>query len=301
MAEKKEAAPPKERKKPTNIMTDRPVMMVSPVRSQSPPSAAHVVASAHTYPLPRTVRGENQAFIIGITGGSASGKTSFAQQILKMLPNQRVVILSQDNFYRGLKPEEQATAADFNFDHPDAFDWETMYNVLAALRERKRVEVPTYDYVTHTRSKEVIPLWNYDVVLFEGILTFHPHPNFCLLPLMDLKIFVETDSDTRLARRVLRDTKERGRSVESVLQQYERFVKPAYDQYIAPLKRKADVIIPWGDYSGNVFNDDGNWKLAHYPALDMIVEHIQTKLAACSPVGMPPRSVSPANKTIQEI
>ena len=284
-------------------MADLPVMMVAPVRRTiSPPTAAHVVASAHsTTPMARTERGENQAFIIGITGGSASGKTSFAEQILKMLPNQRVAIVSQDNFYRGLTPEEQPTAADFNFDHPDAFDWETMYKALAALRERKRVEIPTYDYVTHTRSKEVHPLWNYDVVLFEGILTFYQHPRFCLTPLMDLKIFVETDSDTRLARRVLRDTKGRGRTVESVLQQYERFVKPAYDQFIAPLKKKADVIIPWGDYSGNVFSDNGEWKDVHYPALDMIVEHIQTKLAACTPHGMPVRALSPSSKTVQEI
>jgi len=270
-------------------------------RVHSPIAVASVVASAHsTHAMPRTERGENQAFIIGITGGSASGKTSFAERILKMLPNQRVAIVSQDNFYRGLTPEEQTTAADFNFDHPNALDWEAQYNALAGLRERKRVEIPTYDYVTHTRSTVVRELWNYDVVLFEGILTFYHHPKFCLLPLFDLKIFVETDSDTRLARRVLRDTKYRGRTVESVLEQYERFVKPAYDEFIAPLKKKADVIIPWGDYSGNVFKDDGNWKQLHYPALDMIVEHIQTKLAACSQSGMPPRSVSPMTKTIAE-
>jgi len=280
-----------------------PAMMMPCVpRPHSPVSTAQVVASAHSSaPLARTERGENQAFIIGITGGSASGKTSFAEKILKMLPNERVVIVSQDNFYRGLTPEEQDSAADFNFDHPDALDWEAMYHALADLRERKRVEIPTYDYVTHTRSHVVRELWNYDVVLFEGILTFYQHPKFCLTPLMDLKIFVETDSDTRLARRVLRDTKTRGRTVESVLEQYERFVKPAYDQFIAPLKRKADVIIPWGDYSGNVFNDDGNWKQVHYPALDMIVEHIQTKLAACSRQGMPTRSVSPMTKTVAEI
>jgi len=274
-----------------------PVMM--PPVIHRPSSPAQVVASAHsTAPLARTVRGENQAFVIGITGGSASGKTSFAEKILKMLPNQRVAIVSQDNFYRGLAPDEDA--ASFNFDHPDALDWKAQYEALSQLRERRRVEIPTYDYVTHTRSKVVHELWNYDVVLFEGILTFYPHPEYCLLPLMDLKIFVETDSDTRLARRVLRDTKTRGRTVESVLEQYGRFVKPAYDQFIAPLKRKADVIIPWGDYSGNVFNDDGIWKQVHYPALDMIVEHIQTKLAVCS-ARQPVRSVSPSNMPVQEI
>jgi len=279
-----------------------PAMMPCVHTLHSPVAAAQVVASAHAAaPLHRTERGENQAFVIGIAGGSASGKTSFAEKILKMLPNERVIIVSQDNFYRGLRPEEQAKAHDFNFDHPDALDWESMYKALSGLRERKRVEIPTYDFVTHTRSSVVRELWNYDVVLFEGILAFYQHPQFPLSQLMDLKIFVETDSDTRLARRVLRDTKHRGRTVESVLEQYERFVKPSYDQFIAPLKRKADVIIPWGDYSGNVFNDDGNWKQVHYPALDMIVEHIQTKLAACARFGMPTRSVSPLTKTVAEI
>jgi len=275
-----------------------PATVPSIRRSMSP--SCHITSSCSAIPLLKTVRGENQAFIIGIDGGSASGKTSFAEKILSMLPNQRVVIVSQDNFYRGLTDEEQPFAADFNFDHPNALDWKTTYEVLSQLRDRKRVKIPTYDYKKHVRSDVVRELWNYDIVLFEGILAFHPHPEYCLLPLMDLKIFVETDSDTRLARRVLRDTKCRGRTVESVLQQYERFVKPAYDQFIAPLKRKADVIIPWGDYSGNVFNDDGKWKTVHYPALDMIVEHIQTRLAACS-AGQPTRSISPAVKTIQEI
>lgn len=242
-------------------------------------------------------RGITPAFVIGITGGSASGKTSFANRILEMLPNQRVVIVSQDNFYRGLRPEEQDRAADFNFDHPDAFDWKLMHQILADLRNRKRVDIPTYDYVTHTRSEVTHQLWNYDVVIFEGILTFYQHPEHCLIPLMDLKIFVETDSDTRLARRVLRDTKSRGRTVDSVLAQYERFVKPAYDTYIAPLRKKADVIIPWGNYSGNVFSDNGEWKNTRYPALDMIVEHIQTKLQSFGSVS---RSVSPLQKTVFE-
>lgn len=277
-------------------------MMPCVPRGHSPIPAAQVVASAHAgHSVHLTERGENQAFVIGITGGSASGKTSFAERVLEMLPNERVIIVSQDNFYRGLGPDEQDKAADFNFDHPNALDWETMFNALSALRERKRVEIPTYDFVTHTRSSVVRELWNYDVVLFEGILAFYQHPKFCLTDLMDLKVFVETDSDTRLARRVLRDTKYRGRTVESVLEQYERFVKPAYEQFIAPQKKKADVIIPWGDYSGNVFNDNGNWKKVHYPALDMIVEHIQTKLAACSRIGMPARSVSPQTKLVAEI
>jgi len=227
--------------------------------------------------LPR-YNGMKEAFIIGIDGGSASGKTSLAQRIIDMLPGKRVAIVSQDNFYRGLTPEEQKNAHDFNFDHPDALDFEAMHQVLTDLRHRKRVELPVYDFITHTRSSKTEPMWGMDVIIFEGILVFYDHPKFPLTPLMDLKIFVETDSDTRLARRVFRDTQSRGRTVDSVLEQYERFVKPAYDTFIAPLRKKADVIIPWGQYSGNMFSDDGKWKTRHLPALDMIVQHINVML-----------------------
>ena len=223
----------------------------------------------------------SEAFVIGITGGSASGKTSVAEKILSMLPNQRVAIVSQDSFYRNLTPEELPNAREFNWDCPEAFDWELQRNVLRDLRHRRKVEVPVYDYVHNCRSEtEHVTLWNVDVVIFEGILSFykHPNPELCLDTLMDLKIFVETDSDTRLARRMFRDTQFRGRSIASVLAQYSKFVKPSYDQHIAPLKRRADIIIPWGDYSDNVFSDDGSWKKQRYPALDMIVEHIHSKL-----------------------
>lgn len=223
----------------------------------------------------------SEAFVIGITGGSASGKTSVAEKILSMLPNQRVAIVSQDSFYRNLTPEELPNAREFNWDCPEAFDWELQRDVLRDLRHRRKVEVPVYDYVHNCRSAtEHVTLWNVDVVIFEGILSFykHPRPELCLDQLMDLKIFVETDSDTRLARRMFRDTQFRGRSIASVLAQYSKFVKPSYDQHIAPLKRRADIIIPWGDYSDNVFSDDGSWKKQRYPALDMIVEHIHSKL-----------------------
>ena len=225
--------------------------------------------------------GLNEAFVIAITGGSASGKTSVAEKILSMLPNQRVAIVSQDSFYRNLTPEELPNAREFNWDCPEAFDWELQRDVLQSLRHRRKVDVPVYDYVNNCRSTtKHVTLWNVDVVIFEGILAFyqHPDPSLCLDPLLDLKIFVETDSDTRLARRMYRDTQFRGRSIASVLTQYSKFVKPSYDRHIAPLKRRADIIIPWGDYSDNVFSDDGSWKKQRYPALDMIVEHIQSKL-----------------------
>jgi uridine kinase len=238
------------------------------------------------------------AFIIGIAGGSASGKTSLCHQIHSLLPNQRVAIVAQDSFYRNLTPDEIRRAAQHNFDEPAAFDWPLMHDVLASLRRRRKVDVPTYDYKTHSRSDVVVPLWNIDVVLFEGILAFHDEPDVRMGELMDLKIFVETDSDTRLARRVFRDTQNRGRSLESVLLQYERFVKPSFEQYILPLKKRADVIIPWGDYSQNMFSDDGSWQSQRYPALEMIVEHIQTKLASFGPP--PIRTLSPASLRVHE-
>jgi len=200
-----------------------------------------------------------------------------------MLPNQRVATVAQDSFYRNLTPEEIALAADHNFDEPAAFDWPLMYDVLYNLRMRKKVEIPSYDYTRHARGEAKTTLWNIDVVLFEGILAFHDEPEHKMSELMDLRIFVETDSDTRLARRVFRDTQTRGRTLESVLAQYERFVKPAFEQHIMPLKKKADVIIPWGDYSQGRFSDDGSWQRQRYPALDMIVEHIRLLLSLLPP------------------
>lgn len=207
--------------------------------------------------------------------------------------------MAQDSFYRNLTAEEIARAASHNFDEPAAFDWPLMHDVLSNLRRRRKVDVPTYDYKTHSRRSDVsTPLWNIDVVLFEGILAFHDEGEVSMSQLMDLKIFVETDSDTRLARRVFRDTQSRGRSLESVLAQYERFVKPSFERYILPLKKKADVIIPWGDYSQNMFSDDGTWQTMRYPALEMIVEHIQTKLSSFGPPPM--RTLSPASLRVHE-
>jgi len=242
-------------------------IVVSPVRTMSP----LVVDSTNA---------SREAFVIGITGGSASGKTSVAEKLLSMLPNQRVAIVTQDSFYRNLTPEELPNARDFNWDCPEAFDWKLQKEVLTNLRARRKVMVPIYDYVHNCRSTDCTVLWNVDVVIFEGILAFyhHPNPELCLDNLIDLKIFVETDGDTRLARRLFRDTQFRGRSIASVLAQYSKFVKPSYETHIAPLKRRADIIIPWGDYGDNVFSDDGSWKSRRYPALDMIVEHIKTKI-----------------------
>lgn len=157
-------------------------------------------------------------FIIGVAGGTASGKTTVCDQIMQRLANQRVVVISQDSFYRGLTEEEMANVTKYNFDHPDAFDMVELAAVLAQIRQGEQVEVPEYDFVTHQRSSEVRLLpKGVDVVIIEGILVFHDDD---ARDLMQMKIFVDTDADTRLARRIRRDTVSRGRDVDSVIEQY---------------------------------------------------------------------------------
>jgi len=175
-----------------------------------------------------------------------------------------VATVSLDSFYRALTAVELSHVGDHNFDHPDAFDWDLLYSTLEALSRGKTVTIPTYDFTTHNRQDVVHTLHGSisDIIIVEGILLFHPQS---VLDLLDMKLFVDTDADTRLARRVRRDISERGRSLESVLNQYERFVKPAFDQFILPTKKHADVIIPRGS-SNSV-------------AIDLIVLHIKQKLA----------------------
>lgn len=180
--------------------------------------------------------------------------------------NGRVVILSQDSYYLGLTPEQNQEADDYNFDHPSAFDWELIEKHLAALKRKKPIEVPHYDFVTHQRTKETTHVYGADVVLFEGILAFSEPP---VRELMDMKLFVDTDDDTRLIRRIRRDMAHRGRTLESILTQYERHVKPAFDNYILPTRKYADVIIPRG-HSNKV-------------AIALIVQHIQQELVQRTP------------------
>jgi len=156
-------------------------------------------------------------FIIGVAGGTASGKTSVCKLILERLGDHRVAIISQDSFYKNLSQEEKVRARnkDYNFDHPDAFDWGLMAKVLEELNEGKPVRIPEYDFVTHSRSQESMSICAVDIILFEGILVFYQES--CRTH-MDMKLFVEADADERLARRITRDIKERGRDLEGVLE-----------------------------------------------------------------------------------
>ncbi|VDM38982.1 unnamed protein product [Toxocara canis] len=203
-------------------------------------------------------------YVIGICGGSASGKTTVARRIIERLEVPWVTVLSMDSFYKVLSEEQHELAArhEYNFDHPQAFDFDLLCETLRRLREGKSVEVPVYDFTTHRRDKQPKLMYGADVLIFEGILAFHTKE---LVDLMDMKVFVDTDPDTRLARRLQRDTEERGRKVEGVLEQYLRFVKPAFDTFIAPGMKCADIIVPRGG--------------ENEVAIDLIVKQVKTQLA----------------------
>ncbi|XP_039548768.1 uridine-cytidine kinase-like 1 isoform X1 [Pimephales promelas] len=204
-----------------------------------------------------------EAFVIGLCGGSASGKTTVANKIIEALDVPWVVLLSMDSFYKVLSKEEQELAArnEYNFDHPDAFDFELVVTVLRKLKKGKSIKVPVYDFTTHNRRKEWKTVYGANVVIFEGILAF---ANKELLKLLDMKVFVDTDSDIRLVRRLKRDITDRGRDIAGVIKQYNKFVKPAFEQYIEPTVQVADIVVPRGG--------------ENFVALDLIVQHVHSQL-----------------------
>ncbi|XP_051501029.1 uridine-cytidine kinase-like 1 isoform X1 [Myxocyprinus asiaticus] len=204
-----------------------------------------------------------EAFVIGLCGGSASGKTTVANKIIEALDVPWVVLLSMDSFYKVLSKEEQELAAknEYNFDHPDAFDFELLVTVLRKLKKGKSIKVPVYDFTAHNRRKEWKTVYGANVVIFEGILAF---ANKELLKLLDMKVFVDTDSDIRLVRRLKRDITDRGRDIAGVIKQYNKFVKPAFEQYIEPTVQVADIVVPRGG--------------ENFVALDLIVQHVHSQL-----------------------
>ncbi|CAF1259929.1 unnamed protein product [Adineta steineri] len=204
-----------------------------------------------------------EAFVIGICGGSASGKTTVAQNIVEKLNVPWVTLLSMDSFYKVLSEDQhhQASENNYNFDHPDAFDFDLLLETLKNLKMGKQVDIPLYNFNTHSRESHTKVLYGANVVIFEGILSFASKE---ILEILDMKVFVDTDADIRLARRLERDITERGRDIEGVIQQYTRFVKPSYDHYIAPTMIYADLIVPRG----------GENKIA----IDLIVRHVNREL-----------------------
>ena len=181
--------------------------------------------------------------IIGVTGGSGSGKTSVSRAIFDQLHGHSLMMLQEDSYYKSQDdiPFEERTKV--NYDHPNAFDTDFLIEQLEDLLNWKTIEIPVYDYAAHTRSKEVLVQEPREVIIVEGILTLN---DARLRDLMDIKIFVDTDDDIRIIRRIQRDIEERGRTLQSVIDQYLETVKPMYHQFIEPSKRYADIIVPEG-------------------------------------------------------
>ncbi|UOQ86101.1 uridine kinase [Gracilibacillus salinarum] len=181
--------------------------------------------------------------IIGVAGGSGSGKTSVTKSIQNRFRDQSVLVIEQDYYYKDQSDMPMEERLQTNYDHPLAFDHDLLIEHIKQLSEQQTVNKPVYDYTMHTRSEQVIPIEPKDVIIIEGILILDD-PR--LVELMDIKVFVDTDADLRIIRRLLRDINERGRSIDSVINQYIQTVRPAHLQFIEPTKRYADVIIPEG-------------------------------------------------------
>lgn len=181
--------------------------------------------------------------IIGIAGGTGSGKTTVVKKIMDCLPADEVVLLPQDSYYKDSSHVPVEERQNINFDHPDAFDWELLSAHIAQLRHRQSIEQPIYSYLTCTRQPETIHIEPREVIIIEGILALCDPT---LRQMMDLKVFVDADPDERLIRVIQRDVIERGRTAEAVMERYTRVLKPMHQQFIEPCKRYADLIVPVG-------------------------------------------------------
>ncbi|MEN6436348.1 MAG: uridine kinase [Anaerolineaceae bacterium] len=199
--------------------------------------------------------------VIGIAGGSGSGKTTVAQAILKAVGSHRIAFIQHDAYYRDLKDLPPIQRAQVNFDHPDSLESDLLTQHIIELKNWRPVFIPVYDFTTHTRTTETIKVNPQKVIIVEGILIFS---DAVLRNMFDVKIFVDTDPDIRFIRRLNRDIKERGRTTESVVNQYLNTVRPMHLDFVEPSKRYADIIIPEGGM--NVV------------ALDMVVARIETLL-----------------------
>ncbi|MEK9198863.1 uridine kinase [Ureibacillus sp. 179-F W5.1 NHS] len=186
---------------------------------------------------------KKRPLVIGIAGGSCSGKTSVTHAIYDVFREHSVVVIEQDYYYKNQSHLTFEERLKTNYDHPLAFDNDLLLEHLNRLLQRKAIDKPVYDYVNHTRAEEVIHVDPKDVIILEGILVLEDKR---LRDLMDIKLFVDTDSDLRIIRRIERDIKERGRTIDSVIDQYLTAVRPMHNLFIEPTKRYADVIIPEG-------------------------------------------------------
>ncbi len=201
------------------------------------------------------------SLVVGIAGGTASGKTTVARKIHEALSPSRVAFIDQDSYYRDLKDMSLEDRREVNFDHPDAFDTDLLVNHIKQLKAGNAIEKPVYNFVTSTREARTVAVNPADIILIEGILVLHMD---AIREQLALKIFVETEDDVRIIRRLTRDIKERGRDFDHVVHQYFKHVRPMHMGFVDPSKRHADIIVPHG---GN--NDT---------AIDMLVGALRAKL-----------------------
>ncbi len=179
-------------------------------------------------------------FLVGIAGGSGSGKTTFANKIIQRVADPSVVLLHQDSYYLPTPPPELRQGNEYNFDHPDAFDWPLLRSHLEILKQGGRVNVPVYEYRTTPRTAETVPVGPCKVILLEGIFTLWDPP---LRDLFDIKVYLHVESDIRFIRRLHRDVRERGRSLDGIIRQYYDTVRPMHHEYLEPTRQYADISV----------------------------------------------------------
>jgi uridine kinase len=214
-----------------------------------------------TFNYNKPMPNKSTPLVIGVAGGSGSGKTTVAEMVLKRVGKQRIAFLQHDSYYRELTGLPPAQRALVNFDHPNSLDSEMLRDHILQLKNWQSVEVPVYDFTTHSRTLDTIHVEPRRVILVEGILIF---ADSILRELFDVKIFVDTDSDIRFIRRLDRDITERGRTTENVVKQYMSTVRPMHLEFVEPSKRYADVIIPEGGLN--------------IVAMDMVIARIESLL-----------------------
>ncbi|NLN14724.1 MAG: uridine kinase [Tissierellia bacterium] len=188
----------------------------------------------------------NRPILIGITGGTGSGKSTVSREIFKSIEETDIAIIEQDSYYKDQSHLSFEEREKTNYDHPFAFDNELLIKHLKGLLDRKPIEKPIYDFEIHNRKKETELVMPKDIIILEGILILYEKE---IRDLLDIKVFVDTDADVRLIRRIQRDIQERGRTLDSVIRQYMETVRPAHLQFVEPTKRYADIIIPEGGHN----------------------------------------------------
>ncbi len=212
--------------------------------------------------------------IIGIAGGTGSGKTTVVNKIIKSLPPGEVAVIPQDSYYKDSSHVPVEERSKINFDEPDAIEWPLLVEHLKALKEGKTIQMPTYSYLTCTRQEETVPVAPADVIIVEGILVL---TDPVLRDMLDVKVFVDADPDDRLIRVIARDCIERGRTPEIVINRYQDVLKPMHLQHIEPCKRYADLIVPQGG--------------SNTVAINLLTDYIASRLRK----GCPSRGIAPLN------